>query len=84
MPLPGGLAKGGGGLVVILMLAAVFILPQVMGGGLGGALGGALEEGSLVSPATDGGSNATGGGTAPCDSELEQILCGATDDVAVF
>ena len=80
LPLPGGLAKGGGGLVVILVLAAVIILPQILGGGLGGA----LDGGAPVAPATEGGSNASGGGDAPCDSELEQILCGATDDVAVF
>ena len=87
LPIPGGsgglggIAKGGGGLVAILILGAVFILPKLLGGG---GIGSALDGGSPVAPATEGGSSATGGGEAACDSELEQILCGATDDVSEY
>lgn len=76
----GSIAKGGGGLVMVLVLAAVFVLPKLLGGGTGGLPSG----GSAVAPATEGASSATGGGEAPCDSELEQILCGATDDVSEY
>lgn len=75
----GGLLKGGGGLMMLLVLAAVFILPKILGGGLGGSVGGAN-----VAPNSDGASTATGGGEGSCDSELEQILCGATDDVSEY
>ncbi|MFW2333237.1 neutral zinc metallopeptidase [Ilumatobacter sp.] len=76
----GGLLKGGGGLVMILVLGAVFILPKLLGGGgVGGALGG-----QPVAPAGQGGSAETAGGAAACDSELEQVLCGATDDVSEY
>lgn len=83
LPIPGGtggIAKGGGGLVMVLVLAAVFILPKLLGGGAGGLTAG----GTPVAPATEGASSATGGGEATCDSELEQILCGATDDVSEY
>jgi len=75
----GGLLKGGGGLVMLLVVGAVFILPKLLGGGgVGGALGG-----QQVAPAAadEAGQSASGD---PCDSELEQILCGATDDVSVY
>lgn len=75
----GGMLKGGGGLMMILVLGAVFILPKILGGGLGGAV-----SGGNVAPATEGGSSATAGGEGACDSELEQILCGATDDVSEY
>ena len=82
LPLPGGglggLLKGGGGLMTLLVLAAVFILPKLLGGGLGGG------GGSGLSPATQGGDQATAGGAGVCDSELEAIICGATDDVAQY
>jgi uncharacterized protein len=73
----GGLLKGGGGLMMILVLGAVFILPKI----LGGSLGGAPTSGANLSPAADG---ATAGDGGACDSELEQILCGATDDVSLY
>jgi predicted metalloprotease len=86
MPIPGGpgglggLLKGGGGLMMILILGAVFILPKILGGGgVGGALGA-----SPVAPAPQGSGSATSDGGNPCDSELEQILCGATDDVSNY
>jgi predicted metalloprotease len=75
----GGLAKGGGGIVVLLLLAAVFILPKLLGGG---GVGSSLP-GAPVAP-SGGGSSGTAGGEATCDSELESILCGATDDVSEY
>lgn len=75
----GGLLKGGGGLVAILILGAVLILPKILGGGLGGT----PTSGANLAPATEGASTATGG-EGVCDSELEQILCGATDDVSLY
>jgi len=76
----GGLLKGGGGLTMVLVLAAVFILPRILGsGGLGDALGG-----QTVAPAPPADAAQTTGGGSPCESELEQILCGATDDVSEY
>lgn len=83
LPIPGGLgglAKGGGGLVMVLVLAAVFILPKLLGGGAGSLTAG----GTPVAPATEGAASVASGGETPCDSELEQILCGATDDVSEY
>lgn len=82
LPIPGGmgsLAKGGGGLVMVLVLAAVFILPKLLGGGAGSLTTG----GTPVAPASEGASTATGAEVA-CESELERILCGATDDVSEY
>lgn len=73
----GGLLKGGGGMMVLLLLAAVFILPKLMGGGLGGS--------GQVTGAAQGADGATSGGDQEaCSSELEQTICGATDDVATY
>lgn len=71
----GGLLKGGGGLVGLLVLAAVFFLPKL--------LGGAASMDGGASRATDGGSSPAQVETDSdaCNSELEQILCGATNDV---
>jgi hypothetical protein len=83
LPIPGGLgglAKGGGGLVALLVLGAVFILPKLLGGD---GVGGLSAGGSPVAPATEAATTELGGETA-CDSELEQILCGATDDVSEY
>jgi uncharacterized protein len=77
IPLPGGLLKGGGGLVGLLIVAAVFILPKLLGGGLGGS-------GSSLTPAADSGSQGTTGSSETCSTELEQVLCGAVDDVSEF
>jgi predicted metalloprotease len=72
LPIPGGLLKGGGGIVVLLLLAAVFFLPKLLGGGLGG------------SPQVAESPNSESAGTDACSSELEQILCGATNDVSEY
>jgi len=75
--LPGGLLKGGGGLVAILLAAAVFILPKLMGGGL---VGGSQVAGTPQGAAAD---SSTANDEA-CGSELEQVLCGATNDVSEY
>jgi len=73
-PIPGGLVKGGGGLVGLIIVAAVFLLPKLFGGGLGGT-------GSSLAPAADQG---TQGNAESCSTEQEQVLCGAVNDVAEF
>jgi len=79
----GKLLKGGGGLMMILVLGAVLVLPKVLGGGLGG--GTVASSGSDLSGAAQGSGGVTGGGdTEACSSELEQILCGATNDVSEY
>ncbi len=76
-PIPGGLVKGGGGLIGLLIIAAVFILPKLFGGGLGG-------NGSSLVPAADQGPQGTQGSSESCSTEQEQVLCGAVNDVADF
>jgi predicted metalloprotease len=76
LPIPGGLGgllKGGGGLMGILVLAAVFILPKLMGGG--------LTSGSQVAPAAQQENAAT---EETCSTDLEQQLCGAVNDVSDY
>jgi hypothetical protein len=73
----GGLLKGGGALVLILVVGAVLILPKILGDG------GAPTPGANSSLAT-GDASTGGGGDGACESELEQILCGATDDVSLY
>ena len=76
-PIPGGLVKGGGGLVGLLIIAAVIFLPKLLGGGLGG-------NGSSLAPAADQGTQGTQGSSESCSTEQEQVLCGAVNDVAEF
>ncbi|HZB42732.1 MAG TPA: neutral zinc metallopeptidase [Ilumatobacter sp.] len=76
-PIPGGLAKGGGGLIGLLVIAAVIFLPKLLGGGLGGS-------GSSLSPAADQGAQGTQGDAESCSTELEQVLCGAVNDVSEY
>lgn len=87
LPIPGGtgglggLAKGGGGIMVLLLLGAVFILPKLLGGGLGNLSTGT----SNVSGGTgDAAAAPASEGDNPCSTELEQTLCGATNDVADY
>jgi predicted metalloprotease len=65
--------KAGGGLLGLLVLAAAILLPRLLGGG----------GQSVVGPSAAG----ADGGTAAaydCETELAQIVCGATDDVAIY
>ena len=65
--------RAGGGIVGLLILAAVFILPQLLGSGGGGT------GDSALSPAVDDAS-----GPTACETELEQVVCGAVDDVSIY
>jgi predicted metalloprotease len=62
----------GGGVIGLLILAAVIILPQVLGSGGG-------SDDSAVSPAIDDGT-----GSTACVTEIEQVVCGAVDDVSIY
>jgi predicted metalloprotease len=78
----GKLLKGGGGLMMILLLGAVFILPKVLGGATGAATSG--SNSNLSGAADTAGEVSTGGDGDACSTELEQILCGATNDVSEY
>ena len=60
--------KMGGGIVGILVLLAVLFLPKLLGGE------------SQPSVSSDGETS----DDTTCDSEIEQIVCGATEDVQVY
>jgi uncharacterized protein len=68
LPIPGG-RVGGGGLIGLLVIAAIIFLPRLLGGGDGT---------SLITPdeAQDAGVEGE-----KCDTEAEQIVCGANEDV---
>jgi predicted metalloprotease len=61
--------KAGGGLIGLLVLAAAIFLPRLLGGG------------SQTAVDTGSGSSADDLGPVECVTELEQILCGASNDV---
>ncbi len=69
----------GGGLLGLLVLIAVVVLPQVLGGGDGGGGTGVVGRPTGASP----GLNAESGEVA-CTTEIEQIVCGAVDDVQAY
>ncbi|HWL42286.1 MAG TPA: neutral zinc metallopeptidase [Ilumatobacter sp.] len=74
----GGLVKGGGGLVGLLVVAAMIFLPKLLGGASSAPVG--VGQG-----ASGGAAEATRGGDGEaCSSDLEQQLCGATNDVADY
>ncbi len=68
----GGGGKLGGIVIAVLVMAATFILPKILGSG-GSSLGLGTSPGASE--------QSTGGDEDPCSTEAEQILCGATDDV---
>ncbi|MFT3851196.1 MAG: neutral zinc metallopeptidase [Ilumatobacteraceae bacterium] len=72
--LGGGGAKVGGGLIGIVVLLAALFLPKLLGGGGG------------VPSLTGGGdsSQAADAADGTCNSELEQIVCGAVDSVQEY
>jgi predicted metalloprotease len=69
LPIPGGKA-GGGGLIGLIVIAAIVLLPRLLGGGDGT---------SLITPEAPQEAGVEEGTT--CDSEAEQIVCGANEDV---
>jgi predicted metalloprotease len=71
--LSGGGLKAGGGLVGIIVLLAALFLPKLLGGSATQGAGG-TGTGSQSADQADG----------TCSSDLEQIVCGATNDVQAF
>jgi predicted metalloprotease len=69
MGFPGG-KMGGGGLIGLLVVAAIVLLPRLLGGSDGTSL--ITPEGAQDDAVASGDS---------CDSEAEQIVCGANEDV---
>jgi predicted metalloprotease len=67
-PIPGGL-KAGGGLLGVVVLLASLLLPKLLGAG-------------ATSSSLSSGSSAAVSGS--CDTELEQIVCGVTNDVQTY
>jgi predicted metalloprotease len=63
--------KAGGGLVGIIVVLAALFLPKLLGGSANQGLSPAAEA-----PADDT--------VVQCETEIEQIICGATDDVQLF
>jgi predicted metalloprotease len=70
LPLPGGKA-GGGGILALIVIAAVIFLPRLLSGGDGT---------TLFSDPQEQVSGGAGDGEA-CQTEAEQIVCGAVNDV---
>lgn len=83
LPIPGGTGgiggavKGGGGLMILLLVAAAFFLPKLFGGDLSG---GTTLAGSPTPEQID---SSTAGSEA-CSTDIEQIVCGATNDVSDY
>ena len=67
---PGGKA-GGGGLIGLLVVAAIIFLPRLLGSGAGT---------NLITP-DDAQEAAVGNEGEACQTEIEQIVCGANEDV---
>ena len=66
--------KAGGGIIGVLVMIAVVVLPQLLGGN-------GTSVPGLGSPALDSGA---GNSAETCDDEIESIVCGATIDVQEF
>jgi uncharacterized protein len=73
IPIPGGKA-GGGGLIGLIVIAAIVFLPRLLGGGDGT---------NLITPdaAQEAGVEDDGD---ECQTEAEQIVCGANEDVQTY
>lgn len=63
--------KSGGGLIGLLVIAAIIFLPRLLGGSTSNLAGGADGSGAEVSTGSD----------EACQTDLEQTLCGANEDV---
>ncbi|WP_116995934.1 neutral zinc metallopeptidase [Desertimonas flava] len=63
--------KSGGGLIGLLIVAAIIFLPKLFGGSTSNLTGG-------------GGGEVATGDDDTCESDLEQTLCGANEDVQDF
>jgi uncharacterized protein len=67
--------KAGGGILGLILVAAAILLPRLLGGSS------ASFAGTDPGPAPVPGAAAT---TTKCETDLEQQLCGAVDDVSVY
>ena len=65
--------KAGGGMLGLIVLLAALFLPKLLGG-LGGS------SAANVTPADQSGSS----GEVACETEIEQIVCGAVEDVQPY
>ncbi len=66
--------KAGGGLIGLLVLAAAILLPRLLGGG----------SQPVSAPSLGGADGSDSLGPTECETEIEQVVCGATDDVAEY
>jgi uncharacterized protein len=69
LPIPGKAA--GGGIMGLIVVAAIILLPRLLGG----------NDSSTVSPLSPA---AEDGGPVDCETEIEQVVCGAVDDVSLY
>ena len=66
----GGLPIGaGGGIIGLIVVAAIVILPQLLGSSGDGDVDPAVGESA---------------GPTACVTEIEQVVCGAVDDVSLY
>lgn len=66
----GGLPiKAGGGLLGLILIAAIVLLPRLLGG---------------TDASTPLGASSDPVGPAACTTEIEQVVCGAVDDIALY
>ncbi len=72
-PIPGGI-KAGGGLLGLIVVVASLLLPKLLGAGGAGGAGGTSSLGSDTGDP----------GASECVTELEQIVCGVTNDVQEY
>ena len=66
--------KAGGGLLGLIVLAAAIFLPRLLGGG----------SQPVSAPSVGGADGSDSLGPTQCETEIEQVLCGGTDDVALY
>ena len=66
--------KAGGGLLGLIVLAAAIFLPRLLGGG----------SQPVSAPSLGGADGSDSLGPTQCETEIEQVICGGTDDVAVY
>ena len=66
--------KAGGGLLGLIVLAAAIFLPRLLGGG----------SQPVSAPSVAGANGSESLGPTQCETEIEQVICGGTDDVAVY
>ena len=66
--------KAGGGILGLVVVVAALLLPKLLGGGAE----------SFTGAADPGPADAGTSGVTKCETEIEQILCGAVEDVSEY